>query len=178
MDIDILQRMDAEQIFSLTNNTKVHEVIGKLKFLAKIKLGEKINVKDLFVRDNDSITQRFLRTVRNWTTYFSASDTVESKEATLAFIQDTVNTALTLIAVYQSESDKYKKNLAELITKNLEESKNGIRNLISTYQNDRRFISEAEAVIQTLEVRIVSMKIKGLTDSSFMPNIDLIDNSK
>ena len=175
MDVDILQRMDAEQIFSLANNTKVHEVIGKLKFLAKIKLGEKINVRDLFVRDNDSIAQRFLRTVRNWTTYFSASETVESKEATLAFIQDTVNTAITLIAVYQSETEGYKKDLATLIAKNLEESKVGIRNLISTYQNDRRFISETEAVIQTLEVRIASMKIKGLTETSFMPKIDLID---
>ena len=155
MNVDIIQEMDPAQIFSMTGDSKVQQVIGRLKFMAKIKHGEKINVRELFVRDNDSVLQRMMRTLRNASTYLSSSEIVESKDATLTFIQDTVNDAITLIA-------------------NLELSKTGIRNLIATYQSDRKFISEAEAVIQTLEARIKSMKNKGymngITDLSFMPS--------
>jgi len=171
--IDILQEMDAAQIFSLTGDSKVQEIIGRLKFMAKIRHGEKINVRERFVRDNDSVLQRILRTCRNVSTYISSSEIVESKEATLGFIRTTVNDAITLIAVYRRDRDDFKQSIANIIVENLESSKGGIRNLIATYQWDRKFISEAEAVIQTLEARISSMKkkgyMKGFTDESFMP---------
>lgn len=174
-NVDILQEMDPAQIFSMTGDAKVQEVIGRLKFMSKILHGEKINVRELFVRDNDSVMQRLLRTMRNVGTFLSASDSAESKQATLDFIQDTVNSAITLIAIYRRDNDDFKKNIADIIVNNLEQSKVGIRNLISTYQSDRKFISEAEAVIQTLEVRINSMRQKGympgISDASFMPAI-------
>ena len=176
-NVDILQEMDPAQIFSLTGDATVQEVIGKLKFMSKIQKGEKINVRQLFVRDNDSDIQRLLRTVRNFGAYLLASDVVESKKATLTFIQETVNSAITLIAIYRRDNDDFKKSIADIIVNNLEESKIGIRNLISTYQKDRKFISEAEAVIQTVEARIRSMRDKGympgITDASFMPEIQI-----
>lgn len=174
-NVDILQEMDPAQIFSMTGDAKVQEVIGRLKFMSKILHGEKINVRELFVRDNDSVMQRVLRTMRNVGTFLSASESVESKQATLDFIQETVNSAITLIAIYRRDNDEFKKNIADIIVNNLEQSKVGIRNLIATYQSDRKFISEAEAVIQTLEVRINSMRQKGympgISDASFMPVI-------
>lgn len=174
-NVDLYQRMDTEQIFSLTGDVKVQQVIGKLKFMSKIQHGEKINIRELFVRDNDSVLQRVFRSLRNATTYISSSEIVESKESTLSFIQDTVNEAIALISIYRCENDKFKQNIADIIVTNLEGSKFGIRNLISTYQSDRRFISEAEAVIQTLEARINSLKEKGympqMTDKSFMPDL-------
>ncbi len=100
---------------------------------------------------------------------------VESRDATLSFIQDTVDNAITLIIVYRQERDEFKQNIADIIVNNLEASKCGIRNMITTYQSDRKFISEAEAVIQTLEARITSMKtrgiVSGMSDVSFMPPI-------
>lgn len=178
-NIGILQEMDPAQIFSYTGDTKVQQVIGRLKFMSKIRHGEKINVRELFVRDNDSVLQRMLRTIRNATTYLSASEIVESKAATLSFIQETVNDSITLIAVYRRDPDEFKQNIANIIVQNLESSKSGIRNLIATYQADRKFISEAEAVIQTLEARIGSMRNKGymagMTDASFMPTITTDD---
>jgi len=172
-NIDIIQEMDPAQIFSLNGDNKVQDVIGRLKFISKINKGEKVNVRELFIRDNDSVLQRLLRTVRNATTYISSSEIVESKEATLAFIQETVNNAITLIAVYRRDEDDFKQNIANIIVENLDKSKCGIRNSIATYHYDRKFISEAEAVIQTLEARISSMKKKGymngITETSFMP---------
>lgn len=173
-NIDFIQDMDAAQTFSLHGDKKVQEILGKLKFMAKIQHGEKINVRELFVRDNDSVTQRFLRTLRNWSTLLSASETVESKESTLSFIQETVNGAITLISLYRKNEDEFRNDIANMIVQNVELSKAGIRNLIATYQSDRKFISEAEAVIQTLEARIKSLQRKGwvdgITDASFMPS--------
>jgi len=168
--------MDTAQIFSLTGDEKVQDVIGRLKFISKIKSGEKLNVRELFVRDNDSVLQRVIRTIRNFGTYLSASDVVESKEATITFIQDTLNQAINLIMIYCKEDDEFKKNVASIIVENLEKSKIGIKNSIETYQNDRKFISRVEAIIQTMEIRIKSMKEKGymngLSDTSFMPGHD------
>ena len=172
--------MDTAQIFSLCGDSQVQHVIGHLKFIAKIQRGEKINVRELFVRDNDSILQRLLRTLRNATTVLSSSEIVESKEATLAFIQETVNNAINLIAIYRNDQDEFKHNIADLIVENIELSKAGIRNSIATYQYDRKFISEAEAVIQTLEARIDSMKkrgyMKGMSDATFMPTAEPVSD--
>jgi hypothetical protein len=175
-NIGLLQEeMDTAQTFSLTGDAKVQQVISRLRFMSKINHGEKINVRAMFVRDNDSVWQRILRSIRNYSTYISSSDIVESKEATLQFIQETVNDAITLIAMYSRENDEFKKKISAILVDNLEKSKVGIRNLIATYQQDRRFISQAEAVIQTLEARIDSLRskgyMKGITDESFMPAI-------
>ena len=172
-NIDLIQEMDTAQIFSLTSDISVQKNLSALRFLSKIKHGEKINAKDLFVRDNDSVIQRLLRTVRNFTAYISASDIVESKESTLKFIQETVDDSITLIAVYRQDRDDFKQSIADIIVKNLEESKGGVWKLIQTYRDDRRFISDAEAVLLTLDARVKSLKkkgyMKGFSDDSFMP---------
>ena len=155
-------------------NETVRTMILHLKFLSKIKSNEKINVKELFVRDDNLIIQRLFRTIRNWSIFFSNADVVESNDATLTFIKDTITTTLRLIQTYQT-SDDYKRRIAMLLTENLEASKSGIRNLIGTYHTDRRFTSEAEAVLQILETRIKFMKENGggiitaVSDESFIP---------
>lgn len=179
-NIDILQEMDPAQIFSFTGDSNVQEVIGHLKFMSKIKQGEKIDTRNLFVRDNDSMIQRFFRTVKNAGAYVLSSEVVESKNATLSFIQNTVNDAINLISIYRRDQNEFRQSIADIIVQNLEMSKIGIRNLIATYQYDRKFISDAEAVIQTVEARISSLKkqgyMSGISEESFMPNVD-VDNS-
>lgn len=170
--------MNEAQLFSLDGYNKVQQVLANLKFVSKIQNGEKINAQEMFVRNNDSIWQRMLRTIRNATNAISMSNNIESKDSTLLYIQNTINDAITLISVYrQVPDDEFKNNIADIIVENLENSKIGIRNMISTYQYDRKFISDAEAVIQTLEARIKSLEskgyIKGLTNSSFLPENSL-----
>lgn len=169
--------MESAQLFSLTSDTTVQRNIGALRFLAKVKRGEKINSRDLFIRDNDSIFQRFMRTLRNATAYMSSGEIVESKEATLSFIQNVVDESITLIAVHrQDPGDDFKQRIADIIGENLESSKNGIWKLIETYGHDRKFISDAEAVLLTLDARVASMAkkgyMRGLTSASFMPKLD------
>jgi hypothetical protein len=166
--------MATDQIYTME---KVTSVNSNLKFLSFIRKGEKINVRNLFVRDNDSLMQRAIRSFRNFTTFVSMSESVESKEATLIYIQQTINDAIALISHFRKDkTNTLHKNIADTIVKDLEASKGGIQNLFYTYQNDRRFIAQAEAVMQSLEVRLINLKdgglLEGYTETSFIPVLD------
>jgi len=163
--------MESEQTF---NDDRVQVIISRLKFMSKIKTGEKINIRELYIRDNESVVQRFLRSIKNYATIISGAEIVESKDATLQFIRETLNTAIDLIIIYKGQDDQFKNKLAELLIKNLEDAKGGISNIINTYNYDRKFLAEASATIETIEAKISSMKEKKLissdtlTDLSFM----------
>jgi ABC-type methionine transport system ATPase subunit len=141
-------------------NENVQNIISRLRFLAKIQHGEKINVRELFVRDNDSLVQRCLRTARNLSTYISASEMFESKDSTILFIRTTINEAIALIFNYQKSTDKYERSVAYALIKDLEDSTCGIKHLMATYQGDRKFTSDADAIIQTMDIRLKSIKGK------------------
>ena len=163
--------MESEQTF---NDDRVQVITSRLKFMSKIKTGEKINIRELYIRDNESVVQRFLRSIKNYATIISGAEIVESKDATLQFIRETLNTAIDLIIIYKGQDDQFKTKLAELLIKNLEDAKGGISNIINTYNYDRKFLAEASATIETIEAKISSMKEKKLissdtlTDLSFM----------
>jgi len=145
------------------NKNPVKDVISKLRFLSKIKPGEKVNVKELFVRDNNSIFQRFIRSIRNL-----SAEGAESKESTLHFIEQVTDETLDLICTFRSSSnDDYKIGLSDILIKNLEQSKRGIRNLFKTYEYDRMFVSQAEAILQTLDVRIKNLKLEHVMKPNF-----------
>lgn len=171
-----LDDIDNEHSLLYSRDRQVLEIISKLKFLSKIRLGEKLNVKEMFVRDNDSLTQRVLRTIRNTTAYLGGAEPVESKEATLKFVQQIINGAISMIAAFNKQHNDINQRYIKMLTENIEKSKEGIRNLIATYQGDRKFISEAEATMQTLQAKIQSLEqkgyVQGLTASSFMPDLD------
>lgn len=149
----MLHHQQTAKVFSLTgNDVPVENIITKLKFLSKIKSGEKINVRQLFVRNNDSIHQRFARTVRNLA--FEG----ESKEETLEFIKFIINDAINLICVYRSDTaDPFKQRIADMIVENLRQSKQGIKALTGTYSDNILFVSQIEAVVDTLDARIDSL---------------------
>jgi len=145
--------MDTAQIFSHTGSEiPVHEIISRLKFLSKLRPGEKINVKYLFIRDNNSIWQRLLRTIIN-----TISDG-ESKNETLEFVKNVINSAFDLIYVYRKTPDNFRSDITNLIIKNLKESKTGLESLIQTYDNDRLFVSRIETFLQTLDTRLTSLE--------------------
>lgn len=143
----------AARVFSLTgNDAPVEGIITKLKFISKIKSGEKINVRRLFVRDDKSPYQRLMRTVNDLTVRG------ESKSETLEFIKFVIDDAINLICVYKSDpNDAFKMRIADMIVQNLNESKQGLSALTGTYSGDILFVSQIEAVMQTLDARISSL---------------------
>src|SRR5690349_5944076 len=84
------------QLFSKAGlEQPIKDIISKLLFISKINVGEKLNVKDYFVRDNNSITQRLIRTIKN----MISQDSGEYKLDTLDFLKNTITEALEFIFI-------------------------------------------------------------------------------
>jgi hypothetical protein len=144
--------LDSAKHFTQTGNEQVvNDIISKLRYIAKVKSGEKLNVKELFVRDNNEIWQRFLRTMRNGVLWEDG----ESKESTLAFLTSVTDEALNLICFYRKEVDnEFNNNIADMLTRNLEDALKGMESIIDTYKDNRIFSSQIETMMGTLTLRL------------------------
>lgn len=144
--------LESAKHFTQTGDEHViNDVISKLRFISKVKRGEKLNVKEFFVRDNDDITQRMIRTFRNRLLYEDG----ENKAATLTFFSKVTDTALNLICFYRRQTDNtFNNNIAKMLTENLEDALNGMEATIKTYETDRIFSSQLETMIATLKLRL------------------------
>lgn len=147
---------DAAKLFSQTGNEKtIKNLVSKLRFIAKVNPGEKLNVKELFVRDNNVVWQRFLRTMRDKVLWEDG----ESKESTQAFVEAVTDEAINLICYYRSDkTNDFNNQIADLLTRNLEEAIKGMESLIETYKDDRIYSSKIEAMMGTLTLRLETLK--------------------
>lgn len=116
--------------------------LSLLKFIGKIIPGEKIDVQSLSISKPD-IPSRAYRT------FISR----ESRIETFDFIKKTLHDAVDLIEIYSSKNND---KIVNSIVNNLEKSKEGLINLTITYKDDRKFISDVETLIETLETKIQS----------------------
>ena len=150
------QNTDSAINFSQTGNeATIKNLVSKLRFIAKVKPGEKLNVKELFVRDNNIVWQRFLRTMRDKVLWEDG----ESKESTQAFIEAVTDEAINLISFYRSDPENdFNAQIADLLTRNLEEAIQGMESLINTYQDDRIYSSKIEATMGTLTLKLETLK--------------------
>lgn len=151
--------IDSAKSFSQKGEEKtVQDIISKLRFISKIQPGEKINIKERFVRDNSQIWQRIIRTIRN-ITYEDA----ESKDATLKFLEMVTDEAINLIVIYKSnDENSFNINVANLIISNLETAITGMESLINTYSQDRNFTTRVEALMGTLTLKLGTLKDNGI----------------
>ena len=85
------------------------EVISKLKFLAKVQKGEKINVNGLFVQ-LDGLKTTVSRTVWN----------VDSRQNTLTFIEKVLANSTNLIELYLNSNNHSKFEMAKNIINDLD----------------------------------------------------------
>ncbi len=153
-NLDTLQKnnINPQNFEQIGSDQVITDILSKLKFLSKIKVGEKINCRFYFVRDNNSLIQRFLRTIRN----FSAENS-ENKTSTLEFINDIINKTINLICLYKTNGNPFSQQISELLIENLKESKNGILNLVKTYEDDRIFVSKLESFIDGFELKLLNI---------------------
>ena len=129
----------------MSNNTFA-ELLSNLKFLSKIKKDQKINVRDMFIQEN------------NWTTSLSRTVyKVDNRKNTLHFIQNLINnsfsTCKTLIN-NSSDNNKSDYTMAQSLLKALLNSRNGIQNLKYTYKEDIHFACVLDTIIENINVQI------------------------
>lgn len=123
------------------------EVISKLKFLAKVQKGEKINVNGLFVQ-LDGLKTTVSRTVWN----------VDSRQNTLTFIEKVLANSTNLIELYLNSNNHSKFEMAKNIINDLDSSKSGIQNLKNTYNDDVMFCSKIDTFIQMIDAKLTEIK--------------------
>ena len=127
----------------------VDDILSKLAFLSKLKEGEKINTYDFCVEDNSW-----------WTAIRRTIFRDQSREKTLKFIRDLIDSALDTATKCFESQDEFHKNIGDLIIETLEESRKGIATLIKTYEDDQMFVSRLETFLKILKEKIDIIKAK------------------
>nr|WNL49798.1 hypothetical protein MarFTMF_282 [Marseillevirus sp.] len=117
---------------------KYNKILSELKFLSKLRKGEKIMVKTMTVQQGDFFSGLYRTFVG------------ETREATLDFICEVWDKTVELICDEET-TEECRKSLCE----NLNESRKGVISLIGTYEDDRYFCSRLESLVATTENQII-----------------------
>jgi len=127
----------------MSNNTFA-ELLSNLKFLSKIKKDQKINVRDMFIQEN------------NWTTSLSRTVyKVDNRKNTLHFIQNLITTSFSTCKSLINSDNKSDYTMNQSLLNGLLKSRNGIENLKYTYKDDIHFACILDTIIENINVQII-----------------------
>ena len=131
-----------------SNMSEINDITSKLKFLSKVQKNQKINVSGMFVQLVGTMTsvRRFMQS--------------ESRTNTLNFVDNIVNTSITLIDNYNSKMSSSQKLIITNIINDLISVKGGLRNLKYTYSDDIMFGSNIDTYLQLIDVKMKETKEK------------------
>lgn len=131
----------------------IQDAISKLRFLSKVKKGERLNVGELTVVG----TTWYDKLWRAWSTMGESKDASEIKESrrkSLGFIKELYDTSLRLAKSIIEEGSSYYTDLWNMLLKSMKDAQPGILNLMNYYESDRLYISEAETFMDVLNAKI------------------------
>ena len=123
--------------------------ISRLKFIGKIKKGEKINIKDMYVQPNNILT-KINRSFVN----------VDNRNNTLSFILETIKKSFDELLSHLDKScdNLFDLNISTNMILDLENCKIGLVNLKDTYINDLMFCCKVDTIIQDIDARLEQIK--------------------
>lgn len=120
------------------------EIISYLKFLGKVKKGEKINIKGMFVQPDGMLT-KLSRTFLH----------PDNRENTKVFLVSTIRQSLDLLDISLVSKKSSDKIMAARIIKDLMVVRdNGLKNLKSTYFEDNMFCCQIDTIIETIDAKL------------------------
>lgn len=122
------------------------DIISQLKFIAKIKAGEQINV------DNLSISSRNIFSGIYRTMYG------ESRDKTFNYFTFTVKRAFEKVQAYINSNRVSEKMLCVQIIENLSYCIDGLKNIKDTYKDDRRFVCDIETLIENIQSKLDELR--------------------
>jgi hypothetical protein len=125
--------------------------ISRLKFIGKIKKGDKINIKDMYVQPNNILT-KLNRSFVN----------VDNRNNTLSFILETIKKSFDELVSHldKSKDNLFDMNISTNMVSDLENSKVGLANLKDTYNDDVMFCCKVDTIIQDIDARLEEIKSK------------------
>lgn len=134
------------------------EIISRLKFIGKLKKGEKINTRHMYVQP-DGFSTSLSRT-------FVYQD---NRGNALNFCQETISRAFELLITFERSEKNSDKILFNNLLKDLQESTVGLNNLKFTYISDTKFCCDMDTLLQNIIAKLSIYQISSsLVNDSFL----------
>lgn len=150
MDLIIKMEKDLFKDFSISGKSESFEkMLSILKFIGKVREGERIDVGTM------SIVKPVLSD-RLYRTFISR----ETREQTLNFLKTSVNKAIEMLYYYLSfdKDEEFHHRVVQVLIANLEIAKRGIKNLMRTYEDQAKFVTDLETLVETMEMKVTNEK--------------------
>jgi hypothetical protein len=118
------------------------ETISRLKFIGKIEINDKIDLKNMSITHDGIITQ-LSRTVFQ-----------DNRNKTLVFLQDTINKAFEILKCYDKSAKNSDKIMCLNIINDLKASRAGLLNLKETYITDIKFCCDIDVFLEMVNAKL------------------------
>jgi hypothetical protein len=118
------------------------ETISRLKFIGKIQIGDKVNLKSMYIQPDGLITQ-LLRSLNQ-----------DNRSKTLIFLQDTFTKTFEILKLYEHSTKSAEQIMCANIISDLKLSKSGLCNLKETYADDIKFVCDLDTLLQTIDAKL------------------------
>lgn len=125
------------------------ELVPRLKFIAKLNKGDKINVKNMYIQQNNLI-DKVSRTLFH----------VDDRSNTLLFVAETMRLGLEMLSTYLLSHEPYFVSQAKNLATDLRAAKKGLLNLKETYADDVMFTCKIDTLIEECEARLDDLHAK------------------
>ena len=133
-----------KNLYKINRMDSYQEIISRLKFIGKLKKGEKINTKQMYVQ------QEGLATTLSRT--FWAQD---NRINTINFIHETIKFSFELLNNYDRSDTTSEKELAKHLINDLRQVNKGLENLKQTYILDTKFCCDIDTLIEDIKAKLV-----------------------
>ena len=118
------------------------ETISRLKFIGKIQIGDKVNLKSMYIQPDGLVTQ-LLRSINQ-----------DNRNKTLIFLQDTISKTFEILKCYEKSAKNADQIMCSNLILDLKNSKMGINNLKETYTLDIKFVCDLDTLLQTIDAKL------------------------
>lgn len=118
------------------------ETISRLKFIGKIEINDKIDLKNMTITHDGIITQ-LSRTVFQ-----------DNRSKTLVFLQDTINKAFEILKCYDKSTKNSDKIMCLNVINDLKSARAGLLNLKETYITDIKFCCDIDVLLEMINAKL------------------------
>ena len=154
----------ASNMHNMSIPADLQEILVKLKFLAMIQRGTKVNVNSMnFVRA-DSLLGALFRAYNH-----------ENRRTTYQFVKEIVDLSIDAIGKYNHPI------LLDRLIKGLNSARLGVRELASTYHDDPEMVSRMGVILDKIDLQLkkhehILAPIESTTESPTEPKDELVDD--
>jgi len=143
-----MQALDIKDFITDNRDSSWEKTISKLRFIAAIKEGQKIDVKSMQFIDTSY-------SGRAWRTLFSRG---ECREGTLVFIKETFGDALSACSKYVDDNDETFRQLGATLGVEIKEALYGLTALKKTYFDDPGYLGRIDSLIMVTNIKLTEIQ--------------------